>query len=536
VRPEYTIRRHTALEEIGPELWDDLAARSSEATYFQGFAWNESWWNARRDADHTLAILSAWRDGRLVGLAPLQLGEIDVRIGRALSFIGQGNSDYQDFLVDRSEPAVVDALLAAIAGLDERWERFLAYELPEGSLLRAALQEAHRVDRFRLERKDDTLCPYFDIVRDPEGFAALAEKQRFKRQTGQLARLGRVTIEHLLDPDAIASELPGFFRQHAERWAITRTPSLFLDPAARSLYESLVRIGGRRGEILLSVLRLDGRAVAHHFGFLHRNRLLWYKPSYDLRLFRVAPGNAILQATIRFAVERGLHELDFTRGDEAYKARFTNAQRRSANWTWYRSAAIQARGAAMRALRARLRRLIEPIRSDEAESASHAVKLALAAGRRFLVDIDRVAWCTVSGPTPTAARELDLAWFFEGADLTPRSAWTEILTEAYRRIHARQRCMAPTDPDPPRAAAWIDETGRISGVMALTPQADREHYAFALRAAAAVHAEGGAPIAVVLGDGISRELLRRAGFSIESIDTDARVLGIRRRGVEGARR
>lgn len=535
MRPEYTIRRHTALEEIGPDLWDDLAARSSGATYFQGFAWNESWWNARRDADHTLAILSAWRDGRLVGLAPLQLGEIDERIGRALSFIGQGNSDYQDFLVDRAEPAVVEALLSAIADLDERWERFLAYELPEGSLLRATVQEAHRVDRFRLERKDDTLCPYFDIVRDPTGFAGLAEKQSFKRQAGLLARLGRVTIEHLFDPDAIARELPAFFRQHVERWAITKTPSLFLHPAARSHYESLVRIGGARGEILLSVLRLDGRPVAYHFGFLHRERLIWYKPSYDLRLFRVAPGNSMLQATIRFAVERGLRELDFTRGDEAYKTRFTNAQRRNANWTWYRSAAIQARGAAMRVLRTRLRRVIEPIRPEEADSAWNAVTLALAAGRRFLADVDRVAWCAVSGPPSTPGRELDLAWFLEGADLAPRSARTKTLTEAYHRIHARQRCVAPTDPNPPQAAAWIDDSGRITGVMALTPQADAEHFAAALRAAAS-YDEGAAPIAVVLGDGISRELLRRAGLSIETTDTDVRILGIRWGGVDEARR
>ncbi len=534
--PDYTIRRHAALEEIGPALWDDLAARSPGASFFQGWAWNESWWNARRDSKHTLAVLSAWRDGRLVGLAPLQLGEIDVRLGRALSFIGQGNADYQDCLVDRSEPVVLEALVAAIARLPERWERFLAYELPEGSLFRAALQEADRVDRFRLERKDDTLCPYFDIASDPEGFAGLADKQSVKRHHAKLARLGRVRVEHLLDPDAIARELPAFYRQHAERWAITRTPSLFLDPAARILYGSLVCIGGARGEVLLSVVRLDERPVAYHFGFLHRDRLLWYKPSYDLRFFRVAPGSALLQGTIRFAIERGVRELDFTRGDEAYKTRFTNAQRRNANWIWYRNAAVQARGAPMRLLRARLRHLVEPVRPEEAESAWSAVTLLLATARRRLFCADRVAWCTLDGPSSIPARELDLAWFLDGADLEPRSSRTELLTDAYRRIHARQRCIAPAAPDPPTAAAWIDENGRITGVVALSPKADGAHIAAALRAAAEGLAGGEAPISVVLDDRISRATLRRAGFAIHAIETDARILGARWRGRRTLRR
>jgi len=152
------------------------------------------------------------------------------------------------------------------------------------------------------------------------------------------------------------------------------------------------------------------------------------------------------------------------------------------------------------------------------------------------LSVDRVAWCTLDGPSSTPARELDLAWFLYGADLTPRSARTELLTEAYHRIRAGQRCVAPTVPDPPRAAAWIDGSGRITGVLPLTPQADGEHIAAALRAAASVGADGESPIAIVLDHGISRETVRRAGFSIHAIDVDARLLGARWRGRLGVRR
>lgn len=519
----YTIRHHASLEEIGPKLWDELAERSPTATFFQGWTWNESWWNARRDPGHTLAIISGWRGGRLVGLAPLQLGDHNPRIGRALSFIGQGNSDYQDFLVDREDPGVVEALIDAIARLPERWERFPAFELPEGSHLRSALDVAHREDRFRLERDDDTVCPYFDVVRDPEGFATLADKQSARRKAAQIARLGEVKIEHLFDADAILRELPSFFRQHAERWAVTRTPSPFLDPASRQLYESLARGGAARGEVLLSVLRLNGRPAAYHFGFLHRGRLIWYKPSYDLRYFRAAPGNGVLRATIRLAVERDVRELDFTRGDEGYKTHFTNAQRRNANWTWYRTAEIHTRGAAMRAARAQLRPFIEKLRPGET-SSSRAVKQVIADLRRFLWSVERVAWCTVRGSPAMGARALDLDWFLNEADLMPGSPSTELLTEAFRRIHARESCVAPAAPDPPRAVAWVDDTGRITDARRVSPQASDEHLVAAVRAAGG---EGAASVAVVLGSRITRETIRRAEFTVRSMETHARIVGMR---------
>src|SRR5512138_1619500 len=98
-----TLKRYGSLEDIGQEAWDELASRSAGATFFQGWAWNAAWWSTRQDPVHRLVLLAVSRRGRLVALAPLHLGEPNADRGRALSFLGQGNSDYQDFLVDREE-------------------------------------------------------------------------------------------------------------------------------------------------------------------------------------------------------------------------------------------------------------------------------------------------------------------------------------------------------------------------------------------------------------------------------------------------
>ena len=138
-----------------------------------------------------------------------------------------------------TQSGALEILLKAIVRLEEPWQRLLLSEIPEGSALRAALEEAERTDRLRLVRRPDTLCPCFDVAADPMGFARLMQKQSLKRNAAHLRRLGSLTIEHLDDEASIVREFPTFFRQHVERWAFTRTPSLFLDPAARSLYASV---------------------------------------------------------------------------------------------------------------------------------------------------------------------------------------------------------------------------------------------------------------------------------------------------------
>lgn len=67
------VRRHDRLLEIGAEAWDALLARAPGATIFQGYGWNSSWWDTQATEDRRLLLLSAWRRGFLVGIAPLQI-------------------------------------------------------------------------------------------------------------------------------------------------------------------------------------------------------------------------------------------------------------------------------------------------------------------------------------------------------------------------------------------------------------------------------------------------------------------------------
>jgi CelD/BcsL family acetyltransferase involved in cellulose biosynthesis len=107
------------------------------------------------------------------------------------------------------------------------------------------------------------------------------------------------------------------------------------------------------GQLVFTEVRLDDAAVAFHFGFISEGDLIWYKPSFDPALSRVAPGEVLLRELLLLAGERGLTGFDFTRGDEAFKRRFADSERMAETYIFYSSAtmAIAARAlAAMKSL------------------------------------------------------------------------------------------------------------------------------------------------------------------------------------------
>lgn len=78
---------------------------------------------------------------------------------------------------------------------------------------------------------------------------------------------------------------------------------------------------------MFSVVELDGRAVAFHYGFEYGGALIWYKPSFDLSYSAQSPGLLLIRELIRDSLEQGREEVDFTIGGESFKSRFANAER-----------------------------------------------------------------------------------------------------------------------------------------------------------------------------------------------------------------
>ena len=77
-RPRGVVEVETVADAAGfaalADGWDDLVAGMPRPSPFMLHAWLDEWWRVNIGGDARLAVVSARRDGRLVGALPLMIG------------------------------------------------------------------------------------------------------------------------------------------------------------------------------------------------------------------------------------------------------------------------------------------------------------------------------------------------------------------------------------------------------------------------------------------------------------------------------
>jgi CelD/BcsL family acetyltransferase involved in cellulose biosynthesis len=334
------------------EAWNQLAARSATHTVFQTFEWLTSWWQAFGDAYELRAVL-VQANGELLAAAPAVASSTRAwgRPLRRLEFAGGVATDYADVLAGdaTSLRRVVDVIAS-----DVRWDLLDLDHVPAMSPTPQAL--ARRFPGWRGTLMPFDVAPAYVFGEGHDGTEILAKKS-LKRHANGLKRAGAVEVRHLTDAASIEPQLDLFFTQHIGRRATTGAPSHFLNETYRGFYRRLTRALAARGWLLFTVVSLDGRPVAFHYGFVHERRLVWYKPTFAIDLAHLSPGEVLIAELFKYCREHGLAEFDFSVGAEAFKMRFANVTRSTVKFRVFRSRLLQQLDRLERTLRARARRI-----------------------------------------------------------------------------------------------------------------------------------------------------------------------------------
>lgn len=325
------------LEAVSAEEWRRLVDRTPSATVFQELGWLRAWWATCAPAGAVPHVALVHDRSGLIGAAPFYRGPQEDAHGRpGLGYIGAPHSDYNVLLAVSDDARVLARLLAALEASLPRGGVLTLPEVPEHSATARLI--AARVRRLGCTAAGGrTLCPRLGLRALSGEGASVLGKHGFRRHARRLQALGRVAVEHLVEAAAIAPHLPAFFDQHQQRWAATPYPSLFVSAHNRRLYERVAMELAPAERILFTVVTVDGAPAAYHFGLLSQQDLLWYKPSFDVALAKHSPGQALLHALVAWCVEHGRSGLDFTRGDEAFKARLATESRANVSFSTYAS-------------------------------------------------------------------------------------------------------------------------------------------------------------------------------------------------------
>jgi dTDP-4-amino-4,6-dideoxygalactose transaminase/CelD/BcsL family acetyltransferase involved in cellulose biosynthesis len=309
-QPALRLEPMTTLDELRVE-WNELAKASQNV--FATWEWNSTWWSHFGAERALFATSCRSTAGELVAVLPLHLATTSPL--RIVRFVGYGPADQLGPVCEPVQrPLVARALRRALAETPWRWDVFFGEQLwaEEGwsAFLGGKLMQRTRspVLRFRGGWAD---------------FLALKSSHFRKRMRWQERRLER---EHELryrraeDPARLDADLDTLFALHAARWpdgsSFAAEESFHRDFAARAL---------ERGWLRLWFLEIDGRPVAAWYGFRFSGIEWHYQTGRDPAWREASVGLLLVAHTVRQALEEGVHEYRFLRGDEPYKYRLATA-------------------------------------------------------------------------------------------------------------------------------------------------------------------------------------------------------------------
>jgi peptidoglycan/xylan/chitin deacetylase (PgdA/CDA1 family)/CelD/BcsL family acetyltransferase involved in cellulose biosynthesis len=288
--------------------WTALAAAGGNP--FGSYEWASCWWRHHGGERRPLVVAGWGADGRLVAVLPLYLWA--TRPLRILRFLGHGAGD-QLGPVHAPGDREVAAALARQALAKIGWDVFVGEQLPANALWSDLLGA-------RVIRREGS-----PVLAAPDGGwpAYLAGRSaNFRQQLGRrernLARRHQVDLRLVQDPGALPAAMDTLFALHRLRWG---DDSGFLPRAA--FHREFAAVALERGWLRLWLLELDGRPAAAWYGLRFGGVEHYYQSGRDPAFDSLSAAFVLLAHTIRSALDDGVREYRFGRGQDPYKYRFT---------------------------------------------------------------------------------------------------------------------------------------------------------------------------------------------------------------------
>jgi CelD/BcsL family acetyltransferase involved in cellulose biosynthesis len=324
---DFTLHRNSS--DLAPLAvnWNKLLAESVTHIPFLRYEYLLAWWATRGGGEwpaSELAVVTAYQDGRLAGIAPM-FSSLNRDGDPALLLLGSIEiSDYLDVV---ARPADLSAFLAGLLDFIARpgslnWQLLDWHNLPEASPTLTVLKAEAEKRGWTFSQERTYHVPSIPLAGDFETYlAGIDKKQRheIRRKMRRAEDCGRSVRWYMVeDGSLLDTEVEAFLDLMAE----DPEKAAFLTPAMRAQMRLACRAAFEGGWLQLAFLEVDGQKAAGYLNFDYLNRIWVYNSGIDRRFLDLSVGWVLLGYLLQWANDHKRSEFDFMRGNEDYKYRF----------------------------------------------------------------------------------------------------------------------------------------------------------------------------------------------------------------------
>lgn len=305
--------------------WDDLLDRAVNHSIFQTWEWTFCCYRHFTKDDNIL-LLSVWDDGKLAGLVPMQINYLWKLPVRRLQFAGNGISDYLDFIVDsKIESAVLSCIYDWLNENGKNWDILDLQSVPEWSTI-FRYQNIDQLDQSTIDQDISfsiSLPATYDEYIKSLGKKTRSDLRYHERLTDRSFDNVRYHIYGISD---FQSGLKELYHLHTLRWQDKGQSGVLSESVVRDFYIDVAGYLAKRGWLRLESLFLDDKIAAIDLNFAYRGKVYGYIRGFDLEYSKYSPGSLLMVKSIESAIEQGMKEFDFMKGNESYKKHWTNSR------------------------------------------------------------------------------------------------------------------------------------------------------------------------------------------------------------------
>ncbi len=350
------LRPAASFEEIASlrEEWNSLVTESS-STIFQTYEWLSTWWDYfGKQHGRTLQLLLIYDDQRLVGIAPLfvktayifgrpayrclcLVGSGDAFNRSFGMFLDDGPSDYLDIIVHpQFTSAAAQHLSEYLKNNSSSFDEIELLNLPQGSFIHTSLLPALRISGYVCTVTEADECPRLTMNSSVDELLHSLDASIRRRLSQAIKAAAEKTLFALHPPtsraDVIAT-LDELMILHQRRWRKMGYPGLFSKKEFSDFQFAITRAFLPNGWIYIKRAVAEGRTVAARFCFIFNGRFYDYLSGFadDSPAAKRRPGMAVLLAMMQELFDSNVREIDFLRGDEAYKFELTSTSFKNLN-------------------------------------------------------------------------------------------------------------------------------------------------------------------------------------------------------------